>query len=133
MLGVLIKETIDLSYRRRLIKGGCDGNGPTFKVSSYPRGTQGPQGEPGTTFTSVYGSLATDIGASHHAVVGIYVDFDLIGAYSGVTPDTTNNSITVNSQGIYNSSFSTEINGAPNIPLQLSNQTTIISSNQITT
>lgn len=60
-----------------MIKGGCDDSGPTFKDSSYPRGPQGPQGEPRTTFTLVYGSLATDIGASQPAVVGIYVDFGM--------------------------------------------------------
>ncbi|HHP1041519.1 TPA: hypothetical protein ACR3S6_005332, partial [Bacillus thuringiensis] len=74
-----------------------------------PTGPTGATGETGAGFTPVFGSLITDPSAGHAAIMNTNVDFDIIGPFSGVIPDITDNSITINSSGVYNISFSTGI------------------------
>ena len=111
----MIKGLINLSSKKRLFKKGCGGCGgsegcksyPTFKVSSCPGESQE---EPGTVFTPVYGSLYTP--GSTVAIENSNFDFTTDGPSSGVTLNTTDNSITVNSPGVYTISFSTSIDTA---------------------
>jgi hypothetical protein len=67
-------------------------------------GPQGNQGIPGPGITPVYGSLNVDLNI---AIPNTNVRFNTVGPSSGVTLDITNNSITVNSPGVYTISFST--------------------------
>lgn len=103
----MIKEVIYLLYRRKIIKCDCS-NYPTFKVSSCPREPQVEPDVPGTTVTPVYGSLYNGEPAML-AIQGTNVDFNIVGPLSGVTADVTNDSITVNSPGVYTISFSTNV------------------------
>ncbi|MGE7926886.1 hypothetical protein [Lysinibacillus xylanilyticus] len=57
-------------------------------------------------FTPVYGSLYGTFGV---AVTDENVDFDTVGPSSGVTLNTVDDSITVNSSGVYTVTFSTEV------------------------
>lgn len=80
-----------------------------FSVSSCPLRPVpqvGPEPPPG--ITPVYGSLYTSGGVP--AVSGTNVDFDTVGPSSGVTLDIINNSITVNSSGVYTITFSSPVN-----------------------
>ncbi|MFJ8512502.1 hypothetical protein [Lysinibacillus xylanilyticus] len=79
-----------------------------FKVSSCAQVPSVQDGPEPPVFTPVYGSLYNTNGVV--AVSGANVDFDTVGPSSGVTLDTVNDSITVNSSGVYTISFSTEIN-----------------------
>lgn len=63
-----------------------------------------PQGEP---VTPVFGSLYA---SGKSATPNTNVDFDMEGPFGGVILDTTNDSITINSSGVYTISFSTEVN-----------------------
>ena len=117
-----------------------------------PQGEQGIQGEQGPTgpgITPVYGSLYSN--AVYSAVSGTNVNFDTLGPSSGVTLNTTDHSITVNSPGVYTISFSTvinandfegatnaidfrlSINGTPIITKIISLQTLIAFKNEIDT
>ncbi|MGE8036804.1 hypothetical protein [Lysinibacillus sp. NPDC093692] len=84
-----------------------------FRVSSCPQGPTVPQDvpEPPPVFTPVYGSLYHNL-AGVPAVPGTNVDFDTVGPSSGVTLDIIDDSITVNSSGIYTITFSTSVNGS---------------------
>lgn len=75
-----------------------------FRVSSCQLGPEPP------VFTPVYGSLYQTTGVL--AVPGTNVDFDTVGPSSGVMLDITNDSITVNSSGIYTITFSTTASGS---------------------
>ena len=95
---------MDLTNRRKIVVGSY----PAFKAISYipgPRGFQGPQGEPGTTFTPVYGSLYAN--SQMLAETTTNVKFDTVGPSSRTTLDITDGSITVNSPGVYTITFST--------------------------
>ena len=91
---------------------------PAFRASDCPLSfPSGPPGDPGPGITTVYGSLYSNAG--YPAVSGANVIFDTLGPSSGVTLNTTDDSITVNSPGVYTISFSTviiasEIEGATN-------------------
>ena len=127
---------------------------PTFRASDYPLSCpSGPPGDPGSGITPgitpVYGSLYSNAGYS--AVSGTNVIFDTLGPSSGITLNTTDDSITVNSAGVYTISFSTvinaseiegatnaidfrlSINGTPIITYILSHQTLIAFKNEIDT
>ncbi|WP_079526585.1 collagen-like triple helix repeat-containing protein [Halobacillus hunanensis] len=73
-------------------------------------GPPGPQGPPGPGVTPVYGSLSTEPGTGSPAISDTNVDFAIVGPFSGTTPNTADDSITVNSQGVYTVSFSTVVN-----------------------
>lgn len=124
-----------------------------FRVSSCPLVPTVPQNEPEPppVFIPVYGSLSTAPGALILAVAGTNVDFSIIGPFSGTTPNIADDSITVNSQGVYTISFSTgidtdvlegatnnvtfqlSINGTPDFTKQISFQTVIPSTHEIDT
>ncbi|QSB09683.1 hypothetical protein JTI58_22335 [Lysinibacillus fusiformis] len=69
-------------------------------------------------FIPVYGSLTTPPSMGSIAVAGTNVDFEVVGPFSGTTPNIIDDSITVNSSGVYTISFSTELftNGSPGTP-----------------
>lgn len=119
------------------------------RVSSCPQEPIVPQDgpEPPPVVIPVYGSLYGTGGA---AVSGTNVDFDAVGPSSGVTLNIVDDSITVNSSGVYTITFSTEvntgtegsfsnvtfrftINGTPIIPSQISFQTAISPINVVDT
>lgn len=78
-----------------------------FRVSSCPQEPIVPQDGPVPPFfIPVYGSL---YGSALEAVTGSNVDFDTVGPFSGTTPNTVDDSITVNSQGVYTITFTTEV------------------------
>ena len=127
---------------------------PTFRASDYPLSfPSGPPGDPGSGITPViipvYGSLYSNAGYS--AVSGTNVIFDTLGPSSGITLNTTDDSITVNSAGVYTISFSIvinaseiegatnaidfrlSINGTPITTSILSHQTLIAFKNEIDT
>lgn len=80
-----------------------------FRVSSCPQEPTVPQNGPEPpVFTPVYGSLYRT--SSTFSLPGTNVDFDTVGPSSGVTLDIVGNSITVNSTGVYNITFSTIVN-----------------------
>ena len=109
--------------KKRIFKSSseaCEGNeecksSPKFRVSSCPF-VPLPKEVPEPVFTSAYGSLYRTTAVI--AVTGAYVDFDTVGPSSGTTLDIVNNSITVNSSGIYTITFSTKVNavGLPATP-----------------
>lgn len=80
-----------------------------FRVSSCPQVPIVPQDvpEPPPVFTPVYGSLYGAAGVV--GVDGTNVDFTTVGHSSGVTLNTVDDSITVNSSGVYTISFSTNV------------------------
>ena len=84
---------------------------PKFRASDYPLSSPtGPPGDPGPGITPVYGSLYSN--SVYNAVSGTNFNFDTLGPSSGVTLSTTDDSITVNSSGVYTISFSTVINAS---------------------
>lgn len=105
-----IKEVFLLSPKKSVCKGSyvsCVENKecnsyPRFRVSSCPSGPQE------SSLTPVYGSIIADIGNT--AAMGMNVDFDTVGPFNGTTPNIVDNSITINTQGVYTISFSTELN-----------------------
>ena len=123
---------------------------PAFRASdgthSFPSGL--PR-DPGQGITTVYGSLYSNAG--YPAVSGANVIFDTLGPVSGVTLNTTDGSITVNSPGVYTISISTvviasdiegatdaidlslSINGTPSLTKMISFQTLIEFKNEIDT
>lgn len=78
-----------------------------MRVSSCPLVPTVPQdgSEPSTVYGSLYNTVTVV-----PVITGTNVNFDTEGPSSGVTPDTVDDSITVNSSGIYTISFSTVIN-----------------------
>lgn len=99
-----------MSSKKRVLKRSneiCEGNGscrsfPKFTVSSCPIPIP-----PVPVFTPVYGSLYTN--ETIIAESGTNVVFDEKGPSSGVTLDLVNNSITVDSPGVYNIIFTTMV------------------------
>jgi len=145
----MIKELINLSCKKRKIRYY-----PTFRASdchiSLQSETPGDSGSGITPdITPVYGSLYSNAGYS--AVSGTNVIFDTLGPSSGITLNTTDDSITVNSAGVYTISFSIVINasedegktnaidfrlslnGTPITTSTLSHQTLIAFKNEIDT
>lgn len=110
----MIVGGIYLSSNKREFKSSCEDcesykNFPRFRVSSCPLGPTVPQNGPEPpVFTPVYGSLYRT--SSTFSLPGTNVDFDTVGPSSGVTLDIVGNSITVNSTGVYNITFSTIVN-----------------------
>ena len=101
---------------KRVLKGSyesCRGsdvckNLSRFRVSSCPN--MSPQEEPAPPVaTGVYGSLTTTPFLSFFAITGANVDFNVVGPFSGTTPNIVDDSITVNSDGVYTISFATAI------------------------
>jgi len=109
-----------------------------FRVSSCPKGpTVSQNGPEPPVLIPVYGSLSSALFSGIQPVINTNVDFSVIGPFSGTTPNIADDSITVNSQGIYTLSFSTDIainnpeglsssvvfiitkNGIPNFTIQL--------------
>ncbi|WP_336773621.1 hypothetical protein [Paenibacillus sp. MMO-58] len=72
--------------------------------SPGPQGIQGPAGPPGAGYSPVYGSLYAN--SSHAAPAGTFLAFDTLGFSSGTSLSLSDNSITVNSAGVYAISFS---------------------------
>ncbi|PGX77746.1 exosporium leader peptide, partial [Priestia megaterium] len=70
----------------------------------------GATGATGVGIIPIYGSLSTQQGVGLPPTPGTNVDFGVAGPSNGVTPNTTDDSITVNSSGVYTISFSTEVN-----------------------
>lgn len=110
---------MDLTNRRKIVVGSY----PVFKAINYiprPRGFQGPQGEAGTTFTPVYGSLYAN--SQMLAETTTNVKFDTVGPSSRTALDIKDGSITVTSPGVYNITFSTVllISGDPPDPPRIS-------------
>jgi len=99
-----MRGLMELANRRNIVKGSY----PAFKAINYipgPREFQGPQGEPGTTFTPVYGSLYANSQMLAESTTN--VSFDTVGPSSRITLNITDDSITVNSPGVYTITFST--------------------------
>lgn len=83
-----------------------------IRVSSCPQEPTIPQDGPEPPlFTPVYGSLYHAL-AGVPAVAGTNVDFDTVGPSSGVTLDIIDDSITVNSSGVYTITFSTLVSSS---------------------
>ncbi|WP_336785259.1 hypothetical protein [Paenibacillus sp. MMO-177] len=68
------------------------------------QGPAGPPGPPGAGYSPVYGSLYAN--SSHAAPAGTFLTFDTLGLSSGTSLSLSDNSITVNSAGVYAISFS---------------------------
>ncbi|WP_179195147.1 collagen-like protein, partial [Bacillus thuringiensis] len=112
-----------------------------------PQGLQGIQGNPGETgatgstgatgpgITPVFGSLDTQSGVDIPPVLNANVNFSSIGPFSGVTPNITNDSITVNSSGVYTITPSININagalGQNNITFRLTINGVPLSNKQL--
>ncbi len=83
-----------------------------------PTGNTGPSGNTGPTggVTPIFGSLYADLNLPTIAKPNTNINFGVTGPFSGVTPSTTDDSITINSTGVYTVSFSILIEaiGLPN-------------------
>lgn len=78
-----------------------------FKVSSCPNV---PTQEETVQFTPAFGSIYNVAGGD--PTTNPNVDFDTVGPSSGTTPSTVDDSITVNSQGVYTVTFTIQLNAA---------------------
>ncbi|WHT49502.1 hypothetical protein QNH10_08310 [Sporosarcina thermotolerans] len=127
---------------------------PPFRASNGPLSNpSGQPGDPGSgispDITPVYGSLYSN--PSYSAASGANVFFDTTGPSKGITLNTADDSITINSSGVYAISFSIiinasevegatnsidfmlSINGTPITNYLLSHQTLIAFKNEIDT
>lgn len=75
-----------------------------YRVSSCP---DVPTQEEPVQFTPAYGSIYNVAGGD--PTTDSNVDFDTVGPFSGTTPSTVDDSITVNSQGVYTVTFTIEL------------------------
>ncbi|RJS62793.1 exosporium leader peptide [Priestia filamentosa] len=98
---------------------GATGNiglaGPTGATGSTgdigPPGPTGATGATGPLGLLVFGSIYQTPDQANGAVTGQNINFDVPGPFNGVTPDPLNNSIIVNTAGVYTITFNTVITG----------------------
>ncbi|MGR6897577.1 hypothetical protein [Rummeliibacillus sp. BSL5] len=102
-----------------------------FKVSSCPNV---PTQEEPVLFTPAFGSIYNVAGGN--PTTNPNVDFDTVGPSSGTTPSTVDDSITVNSQGVYTVTFTIQLRASSagtssNIIFQLTINGTPLPTKQI--
>ncbi|PRT37200.1 collagen-like exosporium glycoprotein BetA [Bacillus wiedmannii] len=80
--------------------------GPTGVTGPTGIGITGPTGATGLGILPVFGTITSEIGIGFSAVVNTNVNFTVPGPVSGTTLNSVDNSITINTTGVYAVSFS---------------------------
>ncbi|QWI17771.1 exosporium leader peptide-containing protein [Bacillus wiedmannii] len=80
--------------------------GPTGATGFTGIGITGPTGATGLGILPVFGTITSEIGIGFSAVVNTNVNFTVPGPVSGTTLNPVDNSITINTTGVYSISFS---------------------------
>ncbi|AOM11210.1 exosporium leader peptide-containing protein [Bacillus thuringiensis] len=84
---------------------------PTFTIPTGPTGDTGPTGITGPTGpTGITGPIEQIFGSLFNPADSVltdnFVNFTVIGPFNGTTPSIVDNSITINSSGVYTISYS---------------------------
>ncbi|PFL68590.1 collagen-like exosporium glycoprotein BetA [Bacillus anthracis] len=80
--------------------------GPTGVTGPTGIGITGPTGATGLGILPVFGTITTDVGIGFSVVVNTNINFTLPGPVSGTTLNPVDNSITIDTTGVYSVSFS---------------------------
>ncbi|MDM5194502.1 collagen-like exosporium glycoprotein BetA [Bacillus hominis] len=80
--------------------------GPTGVTGPTGIGITGPTGATGFGILPVFGTITSEIGIGFSAVVNTNVNLTIPGPVSGTTLNPVDNSITINTTGVYSISFS---------------------------
>lgn len=80
--------------------------GPTGGTGPTGIGITGPTGATGLGILPVFGTITSEVGIGFSAVVNTNVNFTIPGPASGTTINPLNNSITIDTTGVYSVSFS---------------------------
>ncbi len=80
--------------------------GPTGVTGPTGIGITGPTGATGLGILPVFGTITTDVGIGFSVVVNTNINFTLPGPVSGTTLNPVDNSIIINTTGVYSVSFS---------------------------
>ncbi|MCU5107449.1 exosporium leader peptide-containing protein [Bacillus cereus] len=78
----------------------------TFPTGPTGIGITGPTGATGLGILPVFGTITTDVGIGFSVVVNTNINFTLPGPVSGTTLNPVDNSITIDTTGVYSVSFS---------------------------
>lgn len=85
---------------------GIEITGPTGVTGPTGIGITGPTGATGLGILPVFGTITTDVGIGFSVVVNTNINFTLPGPVSGTTLNPVDNSIIINTTGVYSVSFS---------------------------
>jgi len=80
--------------------------GPTGIGITGPTGVTGPTGATGLGILPIFGAITSEIGIGFSVVVNTNINFTVPGPVSGTTLNPVDNSITINTTGVYSVSFS---------------------------
>ncbi|MEK4928197.1 exosporium leader peptide-containing protein [Bacillus sp. FSL K6-1338] len=80
--------------------------GPTGVTGPTGIGITGPTGATGLGILPVFGTITSEVGIGFSAVVNTNVNFTIPGPVSGTTLNPVDNSITIDTTGVYSVSFS---------------------------
>ncbi|AJG76522.1 MULTISPECIES: exosporium leader peptide-containing protein [Bacillus] len=80
--------------------------GPTGVTGPTGIGITGPTGATGLGILPVFGTITTDVGIGFSVIVNTNINFTLPGPVSGTTLNPVDNSIIINTTGVYSVSFS---------------------------
>ncbi|PES72573.1 exosporium leader peptide [Bacillus cereus] len=88
------------------ITGPTGATGFTGIGITGPTGVTGPTGTTGLGILPVFGAITSEIGIGFSVVVNTNINFTVPGPVSGTTLNPVDNSITINTTGVYSVSFS---------------------------
>ncbi|HDR7717289.1 collagen-like protein [Bacillus albus] len=88
------------------ITGPTGVTGPTGIGITGPTGGTGPTGATGLGILPVFGTITSEVGIGFSAIVNTNVNFTIPGPASGTTLNPLNNSVTIDTTGVYSVSFS---------------------------
>ncbi|PES41590.1 collagen-like exosporium glycoprotein BetA [Bacillus thuringiensis] len=88
------------------ITGPTGGTGSTGIGITGPTGGTGPTGATGLGILPIFGTITSEVGIGFSAVVNTNINFTIPGPASGTTLNPLNNSITIDTTGVYSVSFS---------------------------
>ncbi|MGM1683021.1 collagen-like exosporium glycoprotein BetA, partial [Bacillus cereus group sp. BceL100] len=80
--------------------------GPTGVTGPTGIGITGPTGATGLGILPIFGTITSEVGIGFSAVVNTNINFTIPGPASGTTLNPLNNSITIDTTGVYSVSFS---------------------------
>ncbi|KFM99393.1 exosporium leader peptide-containing protein [Bacillus clarus] len=85
---------------------------PPFQLPTGPTGTgsTGPTGPTGSGVSPIFGSLYSDPTSPTLATANTNVDFGVTGPFNGVIPSIVDDSITIDSSGVYTISYTLTMN-----------------------